>query len=591
MRMLSRNQSLGLLVLTCTAILPSSIAHGQPIFERKASFEWLVADADAVVLATIGEVKQEKQGAYDVWYTVTLAVQETLKGKHEPTVTLAIKRWRSDEDLAKWKQQGREFLLFLAESGRHKELDARYTKFKWAPLWISYGVPAFVHFGEKGARNPLTLDLKVPTERKEILALARAAVAAQQQGKPAGKYVFRWHGGIVFWTFPVDARLEAAARRWIETPGKFAPPDAHVHGLLKAEAAAALRHFKSDENATLLKTLLGDPAVTHTTVEKKWEAAEFREFFVRQAAYETLQAWDVAVDRPVLREQKLRKVTAPDERAAITWIESIEGDVVYHDMSCPGGGTFRTVKLVNFASASLHGHKIDDLSLLTTLKNLENLTLTETAVRDLAPLTKLKHLRTLRLWRTPVTDLGPLAEVKSLSSLELGGPIRDITPLAGLTGLVGLDLGHTQVRDLTPLAKLDNLAFLDLSQTPVTDLTPLAGLRSLKDLNLYRTQITDLSPLSGLPNLTTLRLEQTPVSDLTPLAKLTPLESLNLGRTPVSDLAPLANLKHLKRLDLDGTRVDDVSPLKGLPRLDTVFLRNTRLSEEEIRRFRESLRD
>ncbi len=593
MRTLARNASLCLSSLVLIAAVPCTVAQGQPLFERKASLEWLAADSDVVVRATIVDVARDASQRHNVWDTVTLKVHETLKGTHRPTVTLAVRRWRSSEDLAEWKKQRREFLLFLVDSGRYEPSEPGYAKFKWAPLFVSHGVPAFVHFGEKAKANPLTLDLKAPTQRQDIIERTRAAAAATEDAEPLGKYVFRWYGGLVFWTFPVDRRLETAARRWIESPSDFMPHGSRVDGSLKAAGAAALRHFKSEKNATILKTLLDDPAAMYALEEKQWEAAEVREFYVRQVAYETLRAWNVPVEKPVLRERVMRKVTAHDERAAITWIQSVEGDVVYHNMTCPGSdaGSFRTVKLVNLASASLHGHRVDDLSLLTSLKNLQSLTLTSTAVRDLSPLAKLKNLRSLRLWQTPVTDLSPLAELTTLTSLELSGPISDLAPLAGLKGLVALDLGNTRVRDLSPLAKLENLQYLDLARTPVRDLSPLSGLMNLKDLSLHNTRISDLAPLAGVKTLTTLRLDATPVSDLTPLAELTRLESLSLAGTPVSNLAPLAKLQQLTRLDLSNTRVSDVSPLKGIKCLKSVFLKDTLLGEEEARRFRDSLLD
>ena len=48
--------------------------------------------------------------------------------------------------------------------------------------------------------------------------------------------------------------------------------------------------------------------------------------------------------------------------------------------------------------------------------------------------------------------------------------------------------------------------------TQVSDLSPLAGLNNLEGLNLNGTQVGDLSPLAGLNNLTSLRLDSTQVS-------------------------------------------------------------------------------
>ena len=117
-------------------------APGQPLFEHKASLEWLTADSDVVVRATITDVVPLSSKGHDVWHTVTLRVRETLKGTDRPAVTLAVRRWRPDEDLIEWKKQRREFLLFLVDGDRYARDDDRYSEFKWAPYFVNYGVPA-----------------------------------------------------------------------------------------------------------------------------------------------------------------------------------------------------------------------------------------------------------------------------------------------------------------------------------------------------------------------------------------------------------------------------------------------------------------
>jgi Leucine-rich repeat (LRR) protein len=88
--------------------------------------------------------------------------------------------------------------------------------------------------------------------------------------------------------------------------------------------------------------------------------------------------------------------------------------------------------------------------------------------------------------------------------------ITDLTPLAGLTNLVELQIGKNQITDLKPLAGLTKLEKMSLGSNQITDLTPLAGLKELKGLGLGVNQITDLTPLAGLTKLESLRLQYNP---------------------------------------------------------------------------------
>jgi hypothetical protein len=96
-----------------------------------------------------------------------------------------------------------------------------------------------------------------------------------------------------------------------------------------------------------------------------------------------------------------------------------------------------------------------------------------------------------------------------------------------------------------------------LRNTPVSDLSPLAELKHLEGLNLYSAGVKDLSPLAELTKLEILTLSYTQVSDLSPLAELKNLEQLFLINTQVSDLSPLVELKNLYHLRLDNTQVSD----------------------------------
>lgn len=119
---------------------------------------------------------------------------------------------------------------------------------------------------------------------------------------------------------PIDARLEAVARRLIASPGDFLPADRPrpkdaedrerqerlaqgEKDLLRRQGVRALAHFQSKENVAALKPLLADPAAWVQTVERNGlPGVEERVYHIREAAYEVLRGWGVDVERPVLRE-------------------------------------------------------------------------------------------------------------------------------------------------------------------------------------------------------------------------------------------------------------------------------------------------
>jgi hypothetical protein len=65
-----------------------------------------------------------------------------------------------------------------------------------------------------------------------------------------------------------------------------------------------------------------------------------------------------------------------------------------------------------------------------------------------------------------VESLGPRTCL-NLTSLDLFDTQSDVSPLASLTYLTGLDLGDNQIIDVSPLASLTNLTWLHLEDNPL----------------------------------------------------------------------------------------------------------------------------
>jgi len=147
---------------------------------------------------------------------------------------------------------------------------------------------------------------------------------------------------------------------------------------------------------------------------------------------------------------------------------------------------------------------------------------------------------------TQVADLSALTDMVWLGGLVLdGAPVRDLEPIRGLTALEVLSLQQGAATDISALAGMTGLLELDLSGLPIDDSagSVLAGLHQLQLLEIDRTGITDLAPLAGLSQLMGLRIGHCQVTDLSPLAALPRLYRLELPGTPVRDLSPLLGLE------------------------------------------------
>ena len=199
--------------------------------------------------------------------------------------------------------------------------------------------------------------------------------------------------------------------------------------------------------------------------------------------------------------------------------------------------------------------------------------------------------------RPPLTDISPLARLRELDEVTLYDcQVRDISPLAELTGLRHLTIsGGPEFLpcDLTPLKELQTLSLhttprcnmpklpgklSSLSVSEIDDLECLRGMESLVGLRLDNNpNLSDLAPLTDCPSLERLSLVDTAVSDLSPLAGHPSLKELTLSCTRVTDVSPLATIPTLEMIWLYGTAVEDVSCLAALPRLNDLNLRKTQV--------------
>ena len=147
----------------------------------------------------------------------------------------------------------------------------------------------------------------------------------------------------------------------------------------------------------------------------------------------------------------------------------------------------------------MRNNLLDDITSLSSLLNLETLSVATNIISDLAPLKPLRNLTKLYLDNNSITDLAPLKELSNLTDLYLDhNMIEDIHPLESLIKLTELSLVRNKISDVTPLKQMTNLVSLYLNSNLVVDIEPVAKLGNLTELNLSHNRISDISSLMPL---------------------------------------------------------------------------------------------
>jgi hypothetical protein len=238
-----------------------------------------------------------------VEYTITVKVDEVLKGNTKDNVEFVRRTSALDTTYDEWFKARTPFLWFLA---RNKEAVSVS-----GALRLGEPVAAEATY-RTGYEPPLfSMDFTVLKGATEILPRARAY--ARQSPKPVPTHTMtiprdvaqrcRPSGDANFLIVPADASLEQTARRLITSPHdcvKDDKLDSHSRYQLRLAGVNALRHFKSNGNTTLLRSLLDDPTTVFETIDEgPRKGTTIKRYPVRAQSYDILTAWGVDVPRPV----------------------------------------------------------------------------------------------------------------------------------------------------------------------------------------------------------------------------------------------------------------------------------------------------
>ncbi|PKN94566.1 MAG: hypothetical protein CVU44_05645 [Chloroflexi bacterium HGW-Chloroflexi-6] len=173
------------------------------------------------------------------------------------------------------------------------------------------------------------------------------------------------------------------------------------------------------------------------------------------------------------------------------------------------------------------GRDIKRLDGIEALRRLAVLNLADNVVEDLSPLANLSMLSELNLQNNQIFDL-EFINFNQITHL----PLRS------------LSLRDNYIENIVPLSHFYGLQELNLRGNRIKNIESLAGLTGLVSLNLHSNPVeTGLDGLSNLQNLQTLIMRNVVIGeDFHFLASLTKLQRLNIRNSAISDVSVLVEL-------------------------------------------------
>ena len=268
---------------------------------------------------------------------------------------------------------------------------------------------------------------------------------------------------------------------------------------------------------------------------------------------------------------------------------SIEGCPI-HDLTPVG-------KLDKLVALDISGTRTKDISPLSHLKALQSLKISHTGVKSLQALQELENLKELFCSNTSVNDLSPLTNHRRLSKVYCDNTRIDVNQASEFSKQNPFTL---VIYDTNALEQWwENLPIywkavfsqqLHLSDTPTTE--QLHRIINMTELDLSGNQyLQSLMPVSRLTNLVKLNISNTEITRLEALTGMTNLEQIDLENTFVSDLTPLSGMSRLRTLNINNTPVANLAVLGGDTHLETVWANGTSITQEQVNRLKETLRD
>lgn len=169
------------------------------------------------------------------------------------------------------------------------------------------------------------------------------------------------------------------------------------------------------------------------------------------------------------------------------------------------------LKHLDIRDCSKDGVKIEDISFLNKLTELDFLNIKAARPKDLSPLKKLTKLTYLDMESTKIENADFVKDLKDLEYFNAQFSfVKDLKAFENHTKLQTLLLsapankyihGKELLTDISPVSTLTNLKELDIANHNVKDISALKGLKNLEVFTASNNLIEDLEVLLTLPKL------------------------------------------------------------------------------------------
>jgi len=283
----------------------------------------------------------------------------------------------------------------------------------------------------------------------------------------------------------------------------------------------------------------------------------------------------------------------------LTFVEDLAID------SMTAGQLSHLSSLVNLTSLQIRNTSVsaDELKLIASLPKLENLTLSgcglattdglenaeklvtldlsQNAIRNLAPVASITGLQKLYLQNNAIEDLSPIAALKELTLLDVSfNLLTSIAPTFNCTTLTSLNAANNTISDLTGIEKLADLKVLNVANNAIVKVTPIASCVNLQELDISNNAVKSISSLSKLSKLTTLSFANNSVKTLPEFSKSCALVTIDGSYNSITSLTPLKGLKNLNNVFMDyNKKLSSIAPLTSCNRLVQVKVYGTKVKD------------
>lgn len=218
--------------------------------------------------------------------------------------------------------------------------------------------------------------------------------------------------------------------------------------------------------------------------------------------------------------------------------------------------------LPNLTELTLSDCYLSNIQNLAGAQNLQYLNLSDNAIRDVSALSFMSNLQTLDLSRNALTNLSYLSPLSGLKTLDVSyNSLASIVPLAGCTALESLNISNNSIGSLSGLEDLKNLSYLNAGKNTLTEVDLLAQISTLKELILSNNTILDISTLSTLSGLQYLDISYNEIEALPQWSKNCALVHLSAAYNKLTEIEALAGLINLNTVIVDYNSIESIDAL------------------------------